>query len=85
MTPVPVIRDSWRKRPLSDPQADLTRGHNEQRHLADLGLTHCNIVLQRSESAQKTANGRTRPDPAVRATAIPMSAVSHIADKFPML
>jgi hypothetical protein len=34
--------------------------------VADSGLSHRNIVVQRGESAQKTTNGKNRPVPDTR-------------------
>ncbi len=34
---------------------------SERPLLADFGLSHCNMVVQCSESAQKAANGKNRP------------------------
>jgi len=34
--------------------------------MADARLTQCNVVVQFSESAQKTANGKNRPQPAIQ-------------------
>ena len=34
--------------------------------MADFRLTHCNVVVQRSESAQKAADGKNRPNPDTR-------------------
>jgi hypothetical protein len=36
-------------------------GCGERPDMADSCLSHCNIVLQRSESAEKAANGKNRP------------------------
>ncbi len=33
----------------------------ERPHLADSCLSHCNIILQCSESTQKSVNGKNRP------------------------
>ncbi len=41
--------------------ADLTHGTNGRPLLADFRLTHCNVVVQRSESAEKAADGKNRP------------------------
>ena len=50
--------------------------------LADPGLSHCNIVVQWSESAQKAANGKNRPQPDLRARRIDdggrESKVAHV-------
>ena len=34
--------------------------------MADARLTQCNLIIQCSESAQKAANGKNRPNPDIR-------------------
>ncbi len=52
-------------RRLCAPSKTLTRSFETP--WADSRLTHCNVLVQCSESAQKAANGKNRPELALRA------------------
>jgi hypothetical protein len=53
--------------------------------MADARLTQCNVVVQFSESVQKTANGKNRPKTAIRGLPQMFVAVLRLSGTLPPL
>ncbi len=70
-----------RRRLLFDPQAIHGPCRTSGPFLADSRLSHCNEVVQCSESAQKAADGKKRPQAVLRQLAARMAGLRDIADE----